>query len=138
MRVEKILNPDTGQLVDNYIFEDGEHAVMTGPIQGVITLDDGTAVNVSQPFVAVDTPEQAAELAEKIGLHYAENGHPDDVDMVEDPETGKTVVVERPFNYTAPDGTVTEGSTGTALGEHPLDVQPDEVAPAATDTTKEK
>ena len=122
MRVEKIADPNgSGQLVDNYIFEDGEIAVMTGPIQGVVHLDDGTAVNVSQPFVAVESQEQADELADKIGQHYAENGHPDDVDMVVDPETGKTVVVERPFNYTAPDGTVTEGSTGTPAGEHPLD-----------------
>lgn len=121
MRVEKIVNPETGQLVDNYVFEDGEIAVMTGPIQGVINLEDGTAINVNQPFVAVASQEQADELADKIGQHYAANGHPDDVDMLVDPDSGKTVVVQRPFNYAAPDGSVTEGSTGTALGEHPLD-----------------
>ena len=54
-----------------------KHVVFTGPIQTALTLDDGTVVDVSPAFVEVETAEHAAELAEKIGLHYEENGHPD-------------------------------------------------------------
>lgn len=51
------------------------HVVLTGPITGMITLDDGTVYDVTAPGVEVPD-EHAAELAHKIGQHYSENGHP--------------------------------------------------------------
>jgi hypothetical protein len=75
--------------------ESNPAVVLTGPISGILTLDDGTQYNVGPAVVEVDSEEHAAELADKIGRHWAENGHPDDVE--EDPETGK--LVQRPFKY---------------------------------------
>lgn len=51
-------------------------AVMTGPIEAVLVLSDGTEVNCSPPVVYVATQEQATELAALIGRHYQEHGHP--------------------------------------------------------------
>ncbi len=53
------------------------HAVLTGPIAGHVALADGTKVDVSPQVVIVDTPEQAAEVADLIAREYAANGHPD-------------------------------------------------------------
>lgn len=75
------------------------HVVLTGPITGTVQLDDGSYVDVSPTAVEVDSPEQAAELAHKIGLRYAAEGHPDDVEL--DPETGE--MVQREFVYVAPE-----------------------------------
>lgn len=85
------------------IVSDG-HVVLTGPIQGSVTLDDGTVVDVSPVVVEVSSPEEAAELADKIGQRYAEEGHPDDVelDTDEDSETFGQMV-QREFVYVAPD-----------------------------------
>jgi len=77
---------------------EGTHILLTGPIQGAVELSDGTVVDVSPSFIEVDD-ENAAEIAHKIGLRYAEEGHPDDVEL--DPETGERV--QRPFEYVAPD-----------------------------------
>lgn len=55
----------------------GDHLVLTGPITGTVTLDDGTVVDVSRPVVEAFSEEAAAEIADKIGLRYAEEGHPD-------------------------------------------------------------
>lgn len=52
------------------------HAVLTGPIKGTVTLEDGTVVDVKPDVVFVDTPEQAAEVATLIGERYAREGHP--------------------------------------------------------------
>jgi predicted transcriptional regulator of viral defense system len=52
------------------------HAVLTGPIKGTVTLADGTAVDVKPDVVYVDTPEQAAEVADLIGKRYEVEGHP--------------------------------------------------------------
>ena len=53
-----------------------QHAVMTGPIRGSVTLADGTVVDCRPDVVYVDTLEQAQELAGLIGDHYADRGHP--------------------------------------------------------------
>ncbi|NHA02055.1 hypothetical protein G5V59_27070 [Nocardioides sp. W3-2-3] len=53
------------------------HAVLTGPIAGQVALADGTKVDVSPQVAIVDTPEQAAEVADLIAREYAANGHPD-------------------------------------------------------------
>lgn len=66
---------------------EGQHVILTGPIRGTVTLADGTEVDVTPPFVAVDSPEEVEEISFLIGEHWVENGHPDDV------EDG----VQRPF-----------------------------------------
>lgn len=55
---------------------EGEHIVLTGPITGTVTLEDGTVVNVNDNVVAADNPEQAAEIAHLVGQRYADEGHP--------------------------------------------------------------
>lgn len=77
---------------------EGTHILLTGPIQGTVELEDGTTVDVSSPFIEVD-PDQADAIAHQIGLRYAAEGHPDDVEV--DEETGE--MVQRPFDYQAPD-----------------------------------
>lgn len=69
------------------------HAVLTGPITGLLTLADGTVVNVTPAVVEVADQEQAHELAFLIGEHWVKHGHPDDVDI--DDEDGTPV--QRPF-----------------------------------------
>lgn len=66
------------------------HALYTGPIRRVLTLADGTEVDVRPDVVLLDTPEQVAEVADLIGRHYAERGHPhhDDVPFVYDTPEG--------------------------------------------------
>jgi hypothetical protein len=97
------------------------HVVLTGPVSGFKTLGDGTVVDVGPETVEVASLEQAAELAHLIGLHHAANGHPYDVDQLLDPETGRTVPVQRPFVYVEPDGTTHIGEGGHVQGSHPLD-----------------
>lgn len=75
------------------------HVVLTGPIQGTVTLQDGTVVDVSPVGVPAATPEQADEIAHLVGLRYAAEGHPDDVEV--DEETGEKV--QREFAYEAPE-----------------------------------
>lgn len=122
MQVEVTINPD-GSSHKHYIADAGEHLVLTGPgTFGIKTLEDGTAVNLNEIVVAVGSEEQAAEVADLVGHLYAENGHPDDVDVLVDPDSGNSVPVQRPFNYEAPDGSVVEGQIGTAHGEHPFEL----------------
>lgn len=77
----------------------GEHVVLTGPISGTVTLEDGTVVDVSPVAVAVSSPEQAAAVAHAVGLRYAEEGHPHDVEVDED--SGE--LVQRAFDYQTPE-----------------------------------
>ncbi len=79
--------------------ESSGHVVLTGPIQGVVELEDGTVVDVSPTFIEVDSQEAANEIADKIGQRYAAEGHPDDVEL--DPDTGERV--QREFVYVTPD-----------------------------------
>lgn len=74
------------------------HVVLTGPITGTVELEDGTVVDVSPGFIEVD-PDLADEIADKIGRRYAEEGHPDDVEL--DDETGQ--MVQREFVYNTPE-----------------------------------
>lgn len=83
----------------------GEHVVLTGPITGAVTLEDGSTVDVSPAAISAGSPEQAAAIAHAVGLRYAEEGHPDDVEA--DPKTGK--LVQRPFDYQAPKTTKKKG-----------------------------
>lgn len=57
-------------------YESEGHVILTGPIQGSLTLEDGTEYDVSDAVVEID-PAHADELAHLIGQHYAENGHPE-------------------------------------------------------------
>jgi len=76
----------------------GTHAVLTGPITGLVTLEDGTVLDASPAVIYVDSEEQALDAADKIGKHYEANGHPDDIEV--DEKTGK--LVQRDFVYDAP------------------------------------
>ena len=137
MRVETTVLPD-GSTHKHYIADPGEHVFVPGPVTGLMTLSDGTQVNVT-PDVIVLPEEKVAEMNDLIIDHWVANGHPDDIDTLIDPETGAEVPVQRPFVAEKSDGTVVTG-VGTPVGEHPLDsVQPtSEPTPeAAADTTKE-
>lgn len=77
----------------------GEHVVLTGPIQGTVTLEDGTVYDVSG--VAVEAPlEHHDEIAHLIGLRYAAEGHPDHTP-------------DNPFVYTTPDGLKLQAGDGS-------------------------
>lgn len=52
------------------------HVVLTGPIQGTVTLDDGTVVDVGPQVIEVSNEEHAQEVAHLIALRYQEEGHP--------------------------------------------------------------
>jgi hypothetical protein len=69
-----------------------QHALYTGPIQGLLTLNDGTVVNVNPDVIEVANQEQADEISFLIGEHWVANGHPHDVEEDEDGNP-----VQRPF-----------------------------------------
>lgn len=60
------------------VAEEGEHVVLVGPIQGSVTLEDGSTVNVSAPAVVARDQDHADQIAHAVATHYAENGHPTD------------------------------------------------------------
>jgi hypothetical protein len=64
------------------IVSDG-HVVLTGPITGTVTTDDGTTYDVSDVAVEV-AKEHVAEVAHLIGQRYADEGHPTDPDFTYD------------------------------------------------------
>lgn len=82
-----------------------EHVVLTGPISGTVELADGTVVDVNKHEVVVSSPEIAAEVAHLVGLRYAAEGHPHDIEV--DEESGE--MVQRPFVYEAPTTTKKKG-----------------------------
>lgn len=56
----------------------GEHVVITGIIQGTVTLPDGSVVDVTAPVVEASSPEHAAHIAHAVSQRYADEGHPTD------------------------------------------------------------
>lgn len=74
------------------------HVVLTGPIRGSVTLEDGTVVDVTPEIVEVSGQAEADEVAHLVGLRYAEEGHPNDVER--DPESGE--LIQQPFVYVDP------------------------------------
>lgn len=118
MRVETLVVD--GQTRLHYIEEPGDHIILTGPVQGLRTLSDGTQVDLTPDYVNVGSSEHRDEVLDLIGLQHVENGHPLDVDRLVDPETGETVLVQRPFTFIDSSGEEHVG-VGTPLGEHPLD-----------------
>lgn len=82
----------------------GTHIVLTGPVQGSVTLADGSTVDISPREIEVDSPEKAAEVAHLVGLRYAEEGHPDDIELDTDEESETFgQMVQRPFIYVSPE-----------------------------------
>lgn len=72
----------TIKITPGSVVSDG-HVVLTGPITGTVTTDDGTTYDVSA--VAVEVPdEHAAEVAHLIGQRYADEGHPTDPEFTYD------------------------------------------------------
>lgn len=65
-----------------------QHAVLTGPITGTVTLSDGTEVDVSPEVVYVATVEAAEQVAHAVGQHYADAGHPTDPNYTYQPPEG--------------------------------------------------
>ncbi len=120
MRVETTVDPSTGAQHKHYIGEAGEHLFVPGPVTGLMTLADGTKVNVTPDVILVADEAQAVELNDLIGRHWVEVGHPDDIDTLVDPETGAQVAVQRPFVFETSEGEALVG-VGTPVGEHPLD-----------------
>lgn len=53
-----------------------QHAVLTGPIRGIVTLPDGRQIDVSDDIVYLDTLEDAQAVADAIGARHARDGHP--------------------------------------------------------------
>lgn len=53
-----------------------QHAVLTGPIKGTVTLPDGRQIDVSDEIILLDTLEDAQAVANAIGARHAEVGHP--------------------------------------------------------------
>lgn len=74
-----------------------QHALVTGPIQGLLTLEDGTVVNVTPAVIEVTGQEQADEISFLIGEHWVKHGHPDDIDEDDDGNP-----VQRPFVHEHP------------------------------------
>ncbi len=58
------------------------HAVLTGPIRGAVTLDDGREVDVTPAVIYVESPAVAEQVADAIGDRYALEGHPHHTDGV--------------------------------------------------------
>lgn len=68
------LNPDGSP---HFHYESDGAVLITGPIYGTVTTEDGTAYDVSDQVIEID-PAHAGELAHKIGVHHEETGdHPD-------------------------------------------------------------
>ncbi len=59
------------------------HAIITGPITGAVTTDDGTEYNVTPGVIEV-ADEHAAEVAHLISTQYATFGHPTDENFTYD------------------------------------------------------
>lgn len=119
MRVETLTLED-GTVVPHYIAEAGEHLFAPGPVTGILTLEDGTAVNVTPPVIVLASEAQMVELNDAIIQIHVANGHPDDIDVLVDPESGAEVPVQRPFVAELSNGETVTG-VGTPVGEHPLD-----------------
>lgn len=60
----------------HFHYESDGHVLLTGPVYGQITTDDGTSYDVSDAVIEID-PAHAGELAHKIGVRHEEHGHPD-------------------------------------------------------------
>lgn len=70
----------------------GTHVLLTGPITGSVTKEDGTVVDVSPGIIEVADTDEAEEIGFLIGEHWVANGHPDDVEP-----DGKGNMIQRPF-----------------------------------------
>lgn len=85
-----------------YVAEGDEHAVLTGPITGPVTLQDGTVYNVSDFAIGVP-PEHVDEVRHLIAERYQAEGHPHhapDRPFTHTPQEGFEEYVPHPDNYT--------------------------------------
>lgn len=71
------------------------HAVLTGPVTGIVNMEDGTPVNVTPAVIYFDSLEEAQTVAVKISEHYEANGHPDDIDIVDGEAIQREFVFDR-------------------------------------------
>ena len=53
------------------------HLLVTGPVKGTVTLDDGRVIDVSPALIELDSFEDVLAVADKIGERHAERGHPE-------------------------------------------------------------
>lgn len=52
------------------------HAVVTGPITGIVVLPDGRKVDVSPAVVMAADAAEALAIADAIGARHQQEGHP--------------------------------------------------------------
>ena len=52
--------------------------LMTGPVNGPLTLPDGTVYDVTDPYIEVASEEHAGLVSHLMGMRYEERGHPKD------------------------------------------------------------
>lgn len=69
-----ITQGDDGSL--HFAFPEGVHAVYTGPIDGAVTLADGTEYHVRADWIGAASVEHAQEVAHLIALRHVAEGHP--------------------------------------------------------------
>ena len=60
----------------DYVAGPGEVAVLTGPVSGAVTLEDGTRYPVGPELIGVP-PEHVDEVLHLIAQKHVEEGHPD-------------------------------------------------------------
>lgn len=89
---------DDGTLTTRVWSDDPDaHIILTGPVQGPVTLADGSVVDVSEDFVEASSQAEALAISDAIGLKHVEQGHPD---FVADPDLDSLG-----FVHVASDGT---------------------------------
>lgn len=97
-------NEDGSPRFHVYSDDPAAHLVMTGPIVGNVEVD-GQLVDVSAPFIEVDSPETALKVSDAIGERHVREGHPT---FVADPEKDSLG-----FVHQRSDGTVLVNAAAT-------------------------
>jgi hypothetical protein len=52
------------------------HVVLTGPISGTVTTEDGTTYDIGPDLIEVASPQHALEVSDLIGQRHEADGHP--------------------------------------------------------------
>jgi len=68
-----------------YHYASDGHVVMTGPINGSVTVPDGTEYDVTEQFIEVASLEHAGHVSHAIGVRHEDEGHPAHQPTLADP-----------------------------------------------------